>query len=130
MFFNKDRKIWRNLATCAIILPDKQIQQINETVQDIQFSEIETNRLRFCLSILNLASIFWCINFYEKNGGININRVRKIIDNTLDTFMNKFINDKTTIRTGDYIVDNDASQSYRLEWRDNYNYGHLGSLYL
>lgn len=109
VWFNKDKKIARDFALYAIMLPEKQIQQINEILQeqDIQFSEIELDRLRLCLSILNLSSIFWHVNSYEGMGKIDINRVKKIINNTLDAFMNNFTNNRTTIRIGDYIVDND-----------------------
>jgi len=84
MFFNKDKKIGRDLASFAIMFPEKQMQQIKEIIQDIQFSEVESLRLRFCLSILNLASIFWWLNLSKSTGSIDNNRVKKIIDKVLD----------------------------------------------
>lgn len=116
MFFNKDKKIGRDLASFAIMFPEKQMQQIKEIIQDIQFSEVESRRLRFCLSILNLASIFWWVNLSKSTGSIDNNRVKKIIDNVLDAFMIEFINDNTTIRIGDYIVDNEEIMLLSREW--------------
>ena len=116
MFFNKDKKIGRDLASFAIMFPEKQMQQIKEIIQDIQFSEVESLRLRFCLSILNLASIFWWLNLSKSTGSIDNNRVKKIIDNVLDAFMDEFINDNTTIRIGDYIVDNEEIMLLSREW--------------
>lgn len=120
MFFNKDKKIGRDLASYAIMLPEKQIQQIDEIMQDtkLKFSAIEYRRLRLCLSILNLASIFWWVNFSEHMdmGIIDNNRVKKIIDNMLDAFMNEFINDNTTVRIGDYVVDNEEIMLINREW--------------
>jgi len=103
MFFNKDKKIGRDLASFAIMFPEKQMQQIKEIIQDIQFSEVESLRLRFCLSILNLASIFWWLNLSKSTGSIDNNRVKKIIDNVLDAFM-------------DDIVDNEEIMLLSREW--------------
>src|SRR3972149_4292341 len=68
------------------------------------------------ISILNLASIFWWLNLSNSTGSIDNNRVKKIIDNVLDAFMDEFINDNTTIRIGDYIVDNEEIMLLSREW--------------
>lgn len=98
MFFNRDKKIGRNLALIAIMLPEQQMK--NEATSHRQFSEIEAQRFKFCLSILNLVTLIWWVNFLESN----TNRAKKVIDNIVESFMDVFKNKPDRIRIGDFIV--------------------------
>jgi hypothetical protein len=116
MLFNKYKKIGRELASCVNILTEKHISLIKEFVHEIQFSEVESRRLNICLSILNLTSLFWWLN--HSKDIIGINQLENIIDNTLDSFMDKFIKDKTRIRVGDYIVNHEELSLLSREWSE------------
>ncbi|PIV20931.1 MAG: hypothetical protein COS40_10135 [Deltaproteobacteria bacterium CG03_land_8_20_14_0_80_45_14] len=97
MFFKRDKKIGQDLALIAIMLPEQQGKKISLK----QFSEVEILRFKFCLSIINLATIMWWINFLERN----TKRAKKIVDNMLKSFMDVYENKPDVIRMGDFVID-------------------------
>lgn len=111
MFFDKDKKIGRDLAMIVIMLSEEQVK--DEIITNRQFSEIETYRLRFCLTILNVVAAMWWVNLYERV----TNRVKKITDSMCDTFMEFIEYNSSIIKMGDLIVDPTEKNLIRMDGR-------------